>query len=211
MPFDGQTLDKIRVCALFVRWRLRKVFLRLSWVTRPVALYPATLESEKISFNQLNRQTGHRIRLPCCPQPRPSLATIRAVGGLAEIVGEGWEFLAASLRSVASTGVLLVGRQQIPRTKRFSRNVQPDFSRDSASVPSVERNHPRFLVEAGTNRILVDAHDDFWSFATYRATATPRSRCERSRQGIIPPCRRVYGYMSDFRHVKSASGSGLLR
>jgi len=26
----------------------------------PVALYPATSESEKISFNRLNRQTGHR-------------------------------------------------------------------------------------------------------------------------------------------------------
>ena len=41
------------------------------------------------------------------------------------------------------------------------------FLGTSASVPSVERNHPGFLVEAGTNRILVDAHDDFWSFATY--------------------------------------------
>src|SRR5690242_19963240 len=38
-----------------------KGFLRLSLVTCPVALYPATSESEKISFNQLNRQTGHRI------------------------------------------------------------------------------------------------------------------------------------------------------
>ncbi|WIW45371.1 Ku protein [Bradyrhizobium sp. 62B] len=36
--------------------------LRLSLVTCPVALYPATSESEKISFNQLNRQTGHRIK-----------------------------------------------------------------------------------------------------------------------------------------------------
>jgi DNA end-binding protein Ku len=25
----------------------------------PVALYPATSESEKVSFNQLNRKTGH--------------------------------------------------------------------------------------------------------------------------------------------------------
>jgi DNA end-binding protein Ku len=34
----------------------------MSLVTCPVALYPATSESEKISFNQLNRQTGHRIK-----------------------------------------------------------------------------------------------------------------------------------------------------
>src|ERR1700741_5418126 len=39
-----------------------KGFLRLSLVTCPVALYPATSESEKISFNQLNKQTGHRIK-----------------------------------------------------------------------------------------------------------------------------------------------------
>lgn len=31
-----------------------KGFLRLSLVTCPVALYPATSESEKVSFNQLN-------------------------------------------------------------------------------------------------------------------------------------------------------------
>jgi DNA end-binding protein Ku len=39
-----------------------KGFLRLSLVSCPVALYPATSESEKVSFNQLNRQTGHRIK-----------------------------------------------------------------------------------------------------------------------------------------------------
>ena len=39
-----------------------KGFLRLSLVTCPVALYPATSESEKVTFNQLNRKTGHRIK-----------------------------------------------------------------------------------------------------------------------------------------------------
>ena len=38
-----------------------KGFLRLSLVTCPVALYPATSDTEKISFNQINRKTGHRI------------------------------------------------------------------------------------------------------------------------------------------------------
>jgi DNA end-binding protein Ku len=42
--------------------RYWKGFLRLSLVTCPVALYPATSESEKVSFNQLNRKTGHRIK-----------------------------------------------------------------------------------------------------------------------------------------------------
>jgi DNA end-binding protein Ku len=39
-----------------------KGFLRLSLVTCPVALYPATSEAEKISFNQINKKTRHRIR-----------------------------------------------------------------------------------------------------------------------------------------------------
>ena len=39
-----------------------KSFLRLSLVTCPLALYPATSDTEKISFNQINRNTGHRIK-----------------------------------------------------------------------------------------------------------------------------------------------------
>jgi DNA end-binding protein Ku len=36
--------------------------LRLSLVTCPVELYPATSEREKVRFNQLNRHTGNRIQ-----------------------------------------------------------------------------------------------------------------------------------------------------
>src|ERR1700749_126381 len=39
-----------------------KGFLRLSLVSCPIALFPATSEAEKISFNQINKKTGHRIR-----------------------------------------------------------------------------------------------------------------------------------------------------
>ena len=39
-----------------------KGFLRLSLVTCPVALYPATSDAEKVSFNQINKNTGHRIK-----------------------------------------------------------------------------------------------------------------------------------------------------
>src|SRR6476620_654165 len=42
-----------------VNW---KGFLRLSLVSCPVALFPATSDTEKISFNQINRNTGHRIK-----------------------------------------------------------------------------------------------------------------------------------------------------
>jgi DNA end-binding protein Ku len=39
-----------------------KGYLRLSLVTCPVALFPATSESEKVSFNQINKKTGNRIK-----------------------------------------------------------------------------------------------------------------------------------------------------
>jgi hypothetical protein len=39
-----------------------KGFLRLSLVSCPIALFPATSEADKISFNQINKKTGHRIK-----------------------------------------------------------------------------------------------------------------------------------------------------
>jgi DNA end-binding protein Ku len=39
-----------------------KGYLKLSLVSCPIALYPATSEREKISFHQLNKNTGNRIK-----------------------------------------------------------------------------------------------------------------------------------------------------
>jgi len=39
-----------------------KGYLKLSLVSCPIALFPATSEREKISFHQVNKDTGHRIR-----------------------------------------------------------------------------------------------------------------------------------------------------
>jgi DNA end-binding protein Ku len=39
-----------------------KGYLKLSLVSCPIALFPATSEREKISFHQLNKSTGHRIK-----------------------------------------------------------------------------------------------------------------------------------------------------
>ena len=39
-----------------------KGYLKLSLVSCPIALFPATSEREKISFHQLNKKTGHRIK-----------------------------------------------------------------------------------------------------------------------------------------------------
>src|ERR1043166_6247972 len=36
--------------------------LKLSLVTSPIALYPASTQAEKTHFHQINRKTGHRLR-----------------------------------------------------------------------------------------------------------------------------------------------------
>jgi DNA end-binding protein Ku len=37
-------------------------FLKLSFVSCPVSLYPATTAAERVSFRQVNRRTGHRLK-----------------------------------------------------------------------------------------------------------------------------------------------------
>ena len=39
-----------------------KGYLRLSLVSCPIALYPASSLSEKVSFNRINRNTGNRLK-----------------------------------------------------------------------------------------------------------------------------------------------------
>jgi len=47
-----------------------KGFVSASLVTCPIALFPTISEFEKISFNQINKNTGHRIRyLKVTPRP----------------------------------------------------------------------------------------------------------------------------------------------
>src|SRR5512145_245200 len=41
---------------------LWKGYLKLSLVSCPVALYPAISPAERVSFRQVNRQTGNRLR-----------------------------------------------------------------------------------------------------------------------------------------------------
>src|SRR3984893_6388662 len=39
-----------------------KGYLKLLLVSCPIALYPATSSSEKVSFNRINKKTGHRLK-----------------------------------------------------------------------------------------------------------------------------------------------------
>src|ERR1700741_4411979 len=37
-------------------------YMKLSFVSCPIALYPATSAAERVSFRQVNRRTGHRLK-----------------------------------------------------------------------------------------------------------------------------------------------------
>jgi hypothetical protein len=37
-------------------------YLKLSFVSYPITVYPATSASERLSFQQINRRTGHRVK-----------------------------------------------------------------------------------------------------------------------------------------------------
>ena len=58
-----------------------KGYLKLSLVSCPIALYPATSEREKISFHQLNKETGNRIKYRKVDAEIPSgqVGSVRAI------------------------------------------------------------------------------------------------------------------------------------
>ncbi len=47
-----------------------KGYLRLSLVSCPIALYPASSLSEKVSFNRINRKTGNRLKQQNVDMPK---------------------------------------------------------------------------------------------------------------------------------------------
>src|SRR5918993_463673 len=54
--------DKSWEFAMAARRAYWKGYLKLSLVTCPVALYPASSQAEKTHFHQINRKTGNRLR-----------------------------------------------------------------------------------------------------------------------------------------------------
>jgi DNA end-binding protein Ku len=67
--YDGNLFNRVSFTCVAFRsmrpWHPRpnwKGYLKLSLVSCPVALYPATTTSQRIRFNIINRETGNRIR-----------------------------------------------------------------------------------------------------------------------------------------------------
>jgi hypothetical protein len=62
-----------------------KGFLKLSLVSCPIALYPGTSSTERVSFRQINKRTGNRLR-----QQLVDEATGEVIQGNAK--GRGFEY-----------------------------------------------------------------------------------------------------------------------
>lgn len=79
-----------------------KGYLRLSLVSCPVAIYPATSEREKISFHQINRKTGNRIRyLKVDAETGQEVPSEQIVKGYEIAKGEYVEITDEELESIA--------------------------------------------------------------------------------------------------------------
>ncbi|WP_065755768.1 Ku protein [Bradyrhizobium paxllaeri] len=108
-----------------------KGYLKLSFVSCPIALYPAISAAERISFRQVNRRTGHRIK-----QKLVDSVTGEAV----EAAARGYE--------VGENEFLLVEDRDLEQARREHRGpgeveVATPPRRESAPiVPAIPRGEP---------------------------------------------------------------------
>ena len=79
-----------------------KGFLKLSLVSCPIAMFPATSEREKISFHQINKTTGHRIKyLKVDTESGDEVKSSDIVKGYEIAKGEYIELIPEELEAVA--------------------------------------------------------------------------------------------------------------
>jgi non-homologous end joining protein Ku len=105
-----------------------KGYLKLSLVSCPIALYPAIAASEKISFRQVNKQTGNRLR-----QQLVDVVTGEPVER--EDKGRGYE--------VGENQFLLVEDTELETARQVARTLP--FS--AAPTQSADRPEPRPVVK----------------------------------------------------------------
>jgi DNA end-binding protein Ku len=96
-----------------------KGYLRLSLVSCPIALFPATSEREKISFHQINRDTGNRIRYrKVDAETGEEVASDQIIKGYEVAKGEYVEITDQELESVALESTRTIEIDEfVPRTE----------------------------------------------------------------------------------------------
>ena len=106
-----------------------KGFLRLSLVSCPIALYPASSLREKVSFNRINRKTGNRLKQQNVDSgtgeivPREDMGRGYEVGKGQYLVVEDEEFEAIQIESTRTIDI----DQFVPRSEIDERYIDSPY------------------------------------------------------------------------------------
>jgi len=106
-----------------------KGFLRLSLVSCPIALYPASSLREKVGFNRINRKTGNRLKQQNVDSetgevvPREDIARGYEIGKGQYLVVEDEEFEAVQLESTRTIDI----DQFVPRSEIDERYIDSPY------------------------------------------------------------------------------------
>jgi len=106
-----------------------KGYLRLSLVSCPIALYPASSLSEKVSFNRINRKTGNRLKQQNVDSetgevvPRDDIARGYEIGKGQYLIVEDEEFEAVEVESTRTIEI----DQFVPRNEIDDRYIDSPY------------------------------------------------------------------------------------
>jgi DNA end-binding protein Ku len=106
-----------------------KGYLRLSLVSCPIALYPASSLSQKVSFNRINRKTGNRLKQQNVDSetggvvPREDIARGYEIGKGQYIIVEDEEFEAVQIESTRTIDI----DQFVPRNEIDDRYIDSPY------------------------------------------------------------------------------------
>jgi DNA end-binding protein Ku len=106
-----------------------KGYLRLSLVSCPIALYPASSLSEKVSFNRINRKTGNRLKQQNVDSetgdvvPREDIARGYEIGKEQYLIVEDEEFEAVEVESTRTIEI----DEFVPRNEIDDRYVDSPY------------------------------------------------------------------------------------
>jgi len=106
-----------------------KGYLRLSLVSCPIALYPASSISEKVSFNRINRKTGNRLKQQNIDSesgevvPREDIARGYEIGKGQYLIVEDEEFEAVEVESTRTIEI----DQFVPRNEIDDRYIDSPY------------------------------------------------------------------------------------
>jgi DNA end-binding protein Ku len=106
-----------------------KGYLRLSLVSCPIALYPASSLSEKVSFNRINRKTGNRLKQQNVDSetgevvPREDIARGYEIGKGQYLIVEDEEFEAVEVESTRTIEI----DEFVPRNEIDDRYIDSPY------------------------------------------------------------------------------------